>query len=87
MCRPQREAWCRETDRDPELAAERYDVYEESKQALLALSDVVPVVNVDASGQINEVRHQIGTALSTYERKWNLQTPSDDDPGDFTSFA
>lgn len=77
----------RKTDLDPKLAAQRYDVYEESKEVLLALSDVMPVVNVDASGQINEVRHQVGTALSTYEREWKLQEPCEDDPGDFSSFA
>lgn len=77
----------RETDRVPDLAAQRYEVYKESKPALLALSDVMPVITIDASGHINEVRHAVGTALSTHERSWNLQDASDDDPNQFKSFA
>jgi hypothetical protein len=71
----------RETDRVPALAAQRYDVYDESKDALLGLSDCLPVITIDASGNINEVRHAIGTALSMHEQSW---TPSaqDDSSGD-----
>jgi hypothetical protein len=74
MCRK-----VRPTDADPDLAAKRYDVYEESKAALISLNDALPVITIDASGNINEVRHAIGTALYTYERAWNTQCAADAD--------
>ena len=68
--------WCRvlrETDKMPHLAAHRYDLYEKSRAALLALSDVLPVALIDASGDKSEVRHAIGAALSAHECTWNLR--------------
>jgi hypothetical protein len=77
----------RETDRVPALAAQRYDVYQESMPALLALSDALPVITIDASGNINEVRHAIGTALSMHEQSWKSQDASINNPMSFKSFA
>lgn len=60
----------RQTDKVPELASQRYEVYEESRAALLALGDVLPVVTIDTSGNKHDVHRAIGTALSSHELSW-----------------
>jgi hypothetical protein len=74
----------RTTDRDADLSAQRYDVYESSTPDLDQMRSAVPVYEVDASGNINDVRYHICAALLDFFSADELFGAGRDGQGDIS---